>query len=99
MSIITSTEFCALDMEHNRKKMKQKLLRQYVNNILRKNLNQKIKSNLTKDERRALRELQKNDKLRVHELNKGCGSKIAIDDTAKEINRRTTRQSKNRPSK
>ena len=84
MDIITSTESCALDMEHNHKENEAETLRQNVSNILQKNLNLKIRSNLKKDERRALKELQKNDKIRVHEFDKGCGFAIVTDDTAKE---------------
>ena len=43
-----------------------------------------MKSNLTKDERSALKELQRDDKLRVHEFDKGCGVAVVTDDTAKE---------------
>ena len=84
MDIITSTKSCALDMEHNHKENEAETLRQNVSNILQKNLNLKIRSNLKKDERRALKELQKNDKIRVHEFDKGCGFAIVTNDTAKE---------------
>ena len=73
MDIITSTESCPLDMEHNHKENEAETLRQNVSNILQKNLNLKIISNLKKDERRALKKLQKNDKTRVHEFDNGCG--------------------------
>ena len=101
MDIITSTESFVLDMEHNYKESNAETLRQKVSHILQKNLNLKIRSNLKKDERRALKELQKNDKIRVHEFDKGCGFAIVTNDTTKEKNR-TTRQSnksKNRPNK
>ena len=84
MDIITSTKSCALDMEHNHEENEAETLRQNVSNILQKNLNLKIKSNLKKDERRALKQLQKNDKIRVHEFDKGCGFAIVTNDTAKE---------------
>ena len=84
MDIITSTESCALDMEHNHKENEAETLRQNVSNILQKNLNLKIRSNLKKDERRALKELQKNDKIRVHEFDKGCVFAIVTNDTVKE---------------
>ena len=61
--IVTSTESCALDMEHNHKENEAETLRQ-------------------------------NDK--------GCGFVIVTNDTAKEKNRKTTRQSnksKNRSNK
>ena len=71
-------------MEHNHKENEGETLRQYASNILQKNLNLKIRSNLKKDERSALKELQKNDKIRVHEFDKGCGFAIVTNDTAKE---------------
>ena len=84
MDIIRSTESCALDMEHNHKENEAETLRQNVSNILQKNLNLKIRSNLKKDERTALNELQKNDKIRVHEFEKGSGFAIVTNDTVKE---------------
>ena len=84
MDIITSTKSCALDMEQNHKESEAVTLRQNVSNILQKNLNLKITSNLTKDERKALKELQKDGKLRVHEFDKGSGFAILTNDTAKE---------------
>ena len=59
MDIITSTEYCALNMEHNHKENEAESLGQNVSNILQKNFNLKIRSNLKKGERRALKELQK----------------------------------------
>ena len=53
---------------------------QYIN-ILQKNVNLKIRNKLTKDERRASKELQK---LRAHEFDKVCGFAVESNDTAKE---------------
>ena len=61
MDIITSAESCALDMEHNHKENEAETLRQNVSNILQKNLNLKIRSNLKKGKIRALKELQKKE--------------------------------------
>ena len=71
-------------MEHNHKENEAETLGQNVSNILQKNLNLKIRSNLKKDERRALKELQKNDKISVHEFDKSCWFAIVSNDTAKE---------------
>ena len=46
MDIITSTESCALDMEHNHKENEAETLRQNVSHILQKNLNLKKMVNL-----------------------------------------------------
>ena len=80
MDIITSNKSYALDMEHNHKENEAETLRQNVSNILQKNLNLKIRSNLEKDERRALKELQKIDKIRVSKFDKGCRFAIATND-------------------
>ena len=48
MDIITSTESRALDMEHNHKENEAETLGQNVSNILQKNLDLKIRSNLKK---------------------------------------------------
>ena len=48
--MITLTEFCALDMEYNHKENEAETLVPNVSNILQKNLNLKIRNNLTKDE-------------------------------------------------
>ena len=47
--MITLTEFCALDMEYNHKENEAE--KPNVSNILQKNLNLKIRNNLTKDEK------------------------------------------------
>ena len=83
IDIITLTESCALDMEHNHKENEAETLRQNVSNILQKNFNLKIRSNLKKGERRALKELQKNDKIKVHEFEKCCRFAFVINDTTK----------------
>ena len=49
--MITLTEFCALDMEYNHKENEAETLVPNVSNILQKNLNLKIRNNLTKDEK------------------------------------------------
>ena len=48
-------------MEHNHKENEAETLRQNVSNILQKNLNLKIRSNLKKGKIRALKELQKKE--------------------------------------
>ena len=84
MDIITSTESCALDMEHNHKQNEAETLRQNASNILQKNVNLKIRSNLKQNERRVLKELEKNEKIRVFEFDKSCGFAIVTNNMAKE---------------
>ena len=71
-------------MKYNHKENEAETLRQNVSNILQKKLNLKIRSNLTKYERRALKKLQKDDKLRVQEFHKVFEFAIVTDDTAKD---------------
>ena len=66
-------------MQYNQKENEAETLRHNVRNKLQKNLNLKIKSNAPKDERRLLKELQTNDKLRVNEFDKGCWFAIVTD--------------------
>ena len=85
MDIITSTKSCALDMEHNNTENKAVTLRQHVSNILQKNLNLKIRSDLKKRWKKSITRITKqNDKIRVPEFDKGCGFAIVTNDTAKE---------------
>ena len=79
----TSTESCALGIEHNHEDNEAEKLRQNASNISQKKLNLKIRNNLPKYERRALKKLQKDDKLRVEELDMGCGFAIVTNNTAK----------------
>ena len=71
MDIITWTESCALDMEYNYKEYEAEIPRQNVSSISQKNLSLKIRINLTNDEKRGLRELQKDGKFRVYKFYKG----------------------------
>ena len=71
-------------MENSCKENEAKTLRQNVSMILDKKLKLWIRSNLTKDERRVLKELQRDDKLKLHEFDKRCGFAIVVDDTAKQ---------------
>ena len=59
----------------------------------------KIRSNLTKDEKRALKESRKDDKLRAHEFDKGCGLAIVTDKKTKNRRTRQSNKIKNRPNK
>ena len=63
-------------MENSCKENEAKTLRQNVSMILEKKSNLWVRSNLTKHERRVLKELERDDKLRVHEFDKGCGSQF-----------------------
>ena len=58
-------------MEYNHKEYEAEIPRQNVSGISQKNLSLKIRINLTNDEKRGLRELQKDGKFRVYKFYKG----------------------------
>ena len=58
-------------MEYNHKEYEAEIPRQNVSSISQKNLSLKIRINLTNDEKRGLRELQKDGKFRVYKIYKG----------------------------
>ena len=78
-------------MEYNRKENDAETWRQKLSNLLQKNVNLKIKSNITKDERRTLKRLQRDDKFKMFKFDKGCSFAIVTGDTAKEKTKRPTR--------
>ena len=82
MHVITATKSCALHMEYNLKEIEAETIRQNVRNMLQKYV-EVIRSNLTENKRRTLKELQNNGKFRLQEFVKGCGLAIATDNTAK----------------
>ena len=88
---ITSTKSCGLYMEYNRKENDAETWRQKLSNLLHKNVNLKIRSNITKDERRTLKRLQRDDKFRKYKFDKGCSLAIVTGDTTKEKTKRLTR--------
>ena len=57
MEIITATESVALNFEYLNKEADAESLRQNVCHILNKNRNMKIKDNLSKEQRKALKEI------------------------------------------
>ena len=69
MEIITATESVALNLEYHNKEADAKSLRQKVCHILNKNRNMKIKDNLPKEQRKALKEINNNNK--VYSFDKG----------------------------
>ena len=53
MDIISATEACAIDLENRSKETDVEFLRQKVRKILNRNLNIKLRDNLSKPQRKA----------------------------------------------
>ena len=58
MEIITATESVALNLEYQNREADAESLRQNVRHILNKNRNMKSKNNLSKEQRKALKEIR-----------------------------------------
>ena len=59
MDIVNATEICALSLEKMNQIESAELLRQKISNVISKNIHFKIRSNLTFEQRAALKELLK----------------------------------------
>ena len=74
MDIIKNTEIAARNLERSKKHEEAEHLRSEISNCLKGTLKQKVKSNLTKDQRVALKELTRNDLVtKVYPFDKGAG--------------------------
>ena len=74
MDIIKNTEIAARNLERSKKHEEAEHLRSEISNCLKGTLKQKVKSNLTKDQRVALKELTRNDVVtKVYPFDKGAG--------------------------
>ena len=74
IEIITATESVALNLEYHYKEADDESLPQNVCYILNKNRNMKIKDNLSKEQRKALKEIgQINSNTKVYPFDKGPG--------------------------
>ena len=72
MEIITATESVALNLECHNKEADDESLRQNVCHILNKNRNMKIKDNLSKEQRKALKETRQiSNNTKVYPFDKG----------------------------
>ena len=73
-------ESVALNLEYHNKEPDGKSLRQNVCHILNKNRNMKIKDNLLKEQRKALKEIRQiNSNTKVHPFDKGSGFVVSSD--------------------
>ena len=73
MDIVTSTEVVATTLEYKEQPTSAERLRHEVSNILLKHTNSKLPSNLNKDQRTALKDLQEDVDLKVVPFDKGTG--------------------------
>ena len=72
MGIITVTESVALNLKYHNKEADAQSLRQNVCHILKKNRNMKIKDNLSKEQRKALKETRQiSNNTKVYPFDKG----------------------------
>ena len=73
MDIINATEICALSLEKENQFENAELLRQKISNVISKNIHLNIRSNLTFEQRAALKELSRSNENKVYFYNKGTG--------------------------
>ena len=74
MANITATELVALNLKYHDKEVDAEYLRQKVCHILNKNINMKIKDKLSKEQRKALKEVGKiNKNTKVNPFGKASG--------------------------
>ena len=76
MDIINATEICALSLEKGKQIETAELLRQKISNVISKNIQFKIRSNLTFEQRAALNELSQSNENKVYSYDKGTGFAI-----------------------
>ena len=60
MGIISAAESFAIDLENSSKKTDAEFLRQKVSHILNRNLNKKLRDNLSKPQRKPLVQMKNN---------------------------------------
>ena len=72
MEIITATKSVALNLEYHNKEADTESLQQNLYHILNKNRNMKINDNLSKEQRKALKEIRQiNSNTKVYPFGKG----------------------------
>ena len=73
MDIVNTTEICALNLEKENQIENAELLRQKISNVISKNIHFKIRSNLSFEQRAALKELSQSNVKKVYSYDKGTG--------------------------
>ena len=73
MDIILATETCASDLENSSKETDAECLRQKISHILNRNLNIKLRDNLSKPQRKVLVQMKNNKDTTIYPFDKGSG--------------------------
>ena len=73
MDIISATETCAIDLENSSKETDTEYQRQKVSHIFNRNLNIKLRDNLSKPQRQALVQTKNNKDTTIYPFDKGSG--------------------------
>ena len=71
MDIISATETCAINLENSSKETDAEFLRQKISKILNRNLNIKLRDNLSKPQRKALVQMKNNNDTTICPFDKG----------------------------
>ena len=83
MEIITATESIALNLEYRNKEADAESLGKNIRHSLNKNRNMKMKDNLSKEQRKALKEIQQiNNNTKVCLFDKGSGFAVSSEGDA-----------------
>ena len=76
MGIVNAKELYTLSLEKENNIENVELLRQKISNVISKNINFKMQSNLTFEQRTALKELSQSTESKVYSYDKGTGFAI-----------------------
>ena len=71
MDIVNAVELCPFNLEKKNQIENAELIRQKVSNVISKNINFKIRSNLTFEQRTALKELSQSTENKVYSYDSG----------------------------
>ena len=84
MDIITVTECSSLKLEYSNKVREAQTLRKDVLRVLK--MKKPARDNLTKDQRRAISEIKRNDEISIYPFDKGAGLvRISTEDAKRKI--------------
>ena len=73
INVISATETCPIDLENSSKETDAECLRQKVSHILNRNLNIKLRDNLSKPQRQALVQMKNNKDTTIYPFDRGSG--------------------------
>ena len=73
LDIISAAETCTIDLENNIKEIDSECLLQNVSHILKRNLNIKLRGNLSKSQRKAFVQINNNKDTKIYPFDKSSG--------------------------